>query len=152
MKLNSICFFSASSVGFSPEFSVEKYLSRINWLRASGRYIVVDPNNSELLIYLREKEYNRLVISSIANDISIIVIATPDDSKDTINKRFPDSTTPNIEFLVSRITKLVSLIPGWELTDSMIYFQRNFINKLSYNKRIDILHKFLNKTIDQTWC
>jgi len=126
MKQSLICNFNVSSVGFSPDFSVEKYLSRINWLRASGRYIVVDPNNSDLLLYLREKEYNKLVISSIANDIQIIVIATPDDSLETIKKRFPDSTTPNIEFLVSRITKLVSLIPGWEIKDSMIYFKRNF--------------------------
>jgi hypothetical protein len=126
MKINFIHLFRASLVDFSSDFSVEKYLSRINWLRASGRYIVVDPNNNDLLLYLREKEYNKLVISSIANDITIIVIATPDDTKDTLNKRFPDSTTPNIEFLVSRITKLVSLIPGWEIKDSMIYFKRNF--------------------------
>jgi hypothetical protein len=126
MKPNLILSFGASLVGFSPEFSVEKYLSQINWLRASGRYIVVDPNNNGVLIYLREKEYNRMVISSIANDITIIVIATPDDTKETIQSRFPDSTTPNIEFLVSRITKLVSLIPGWEIKDSMIYFKRNF--------------------------
>jgi len=126
MKPNFILSFGVSSVGFSPEISVEKYLSQINWLRASGRYIVVDPNNNGVLIYLREKEYNRLVISSIANDITIIVIATPDDTKETIKSRFPDSTTPNIEFLISRITKLVSLIPGWEIKDSMIYFKRNF--------------------------
>jgi hypothetical protein len=125
MKPNLTLSFAASIVGFSPEISVEKYLSQINWLRASGRYIVVDPNNNGVLIYLREKEYNRMVISSIANDITIIVIATPDDTKETIKSRFPDSTTPNIEFLVSRITKLVSLIPGWEIKDSMIYFKRN---------------------------
>jgi hypothetical protein len=125
MKINYPLYFSASVGSFS-EKSLKDYLSQINWLRASGRYIVVDPNNSDLLLYLREKEYNKLVINSIANDTQIIVIATPDDSKDSLKARFPDSTTPKIEFLISRLTRLVSIIPGWEIKDSMIYFKRNF--------------------------
>lgn len=125
MKYTNLLHFQ-SSVGSFSEKSLKDYLSQINWLRASGRYIVVDPINSDLLLYLREKEYNKLVINSIANDTQIIVIATPDDSKDSLKARFPDSTTPKIEFLLSRLTRLVSLIPGWEIKDSMINFKRNF--------------------------
>jgi hypothetical protein len=104
-----------------------KLINKINWLRAFGRYVIIDPSDDTLLLYLREREYNKLIISSIAQDRTIIKIATPDDNVDSIREKFtPDDLTPNFSFLLSRMSKLVFIIPGWIVRDSMICFERNF--------------------------
>jgi hypothetical protein len=102
-------------------------LEKINWLRASGRYVVIDPSDDTSLLYLSEREYNKLVINSIAQDRTIVKIASPDDNAESIKAKFkPDSSTPNFSFLLSRLHRLVSIIPGWKIKDSMIFFERNF--------------------------
>lgn len=65
-------------------------VSDINWIRASGRYVLRDPSNKDLLLYLDEKHYNRLVITALSNDITLEVIADPDDTEKSVKNRLHD--------------------------------------------------------------
>lgn len=106
-------------------------IQSINWVRASGKYVLQDPNNEKLLLYLNDKQYNKLVVTAISQDKVLVVLSTPDDSKDDVEKRFPkptvDSSTDTPfnrwEYTAS---KMFSLIPGWKVKESMIRFERNF--------------------------
>jgi len=111
--------------------SLSQLINQINWVRANGRYVLRDPNNKDLLLYLDEKHYNRLVISAISTDIVLEVLATPDDNEKSVSERFhttsSDKTgTPNFGDWISRSAKLINLISGWTIKESMIKFERNF--------------------------
>lgn len=111
----------------------------INWIRASGRYVLRDPHNKDLLLYLDEKHYTKLVISSISLDVILEVLSTPDDNFRSALERFggslPDpstgpvgdkSSTPPLSDWIMRSSRLFSLRSGWSVRDSMITFKRNF--------------------------
>lgn len=106
-------------------------ISKINWLRASDRYVVIDPYNKGILLYLDEKQYNKLVISSISADKPLITLASPDDDRKTVDQRYSESgsktsETPHLDEWMSKSSKLLSFISGWKVDESMIDFKRNF--------------------------
>lgn len=121
MKFTNVCY----------NINPEKLINSINWLRASGHYVVQDPNNGKLLLYLDDKQYNRLVITAISADKLLVVLATPDDSPEDVLKRFvPESSTSKENSPHSsweyKASKMFSFYPGWKVKESMISFERNF--------------------------
>lgn len=111
--------------------SLTDMINKINWVRATGRYVIRDPNNKDLLLYLEEKHYNKLVISAISTDLRLDVIATPDDNLSSVKERLSvksDKTdsTPPLDDWISKSSKMLSLISGWTVKGSMIRFERNF--------------------------
>jgi len=90
-------------------------------------------------LYLDEKHYTKLVISSISLDVILEVLATPDDNLKSALERFGGSLSdpspgpvggkspsPPLFDWISRASKLFSLRSGWSVKDSMISFKRNF--------------------------
>jgi len=113
------------------QVSIESLINKINWLRASGRYVVRDPNTKDLLLYLDEKHYNKLVITAMSNDVELDVLSTPDDDESSVRSRFPSTDkgskeTPPLDSWISNNSKLLTLISGWRIKESMIEFERNF--------------------------
>lgn len=111
--------------------SLPQLINSINWVRAGGRYVIRDPNNKDLLLYLDEKLYNKLVLTSLANDQLLDVIVTPDDDLASVRERFSisedsKSSTPNLDPYFFCRAKLFSMLPGWKVKESMIHFERNF--------------------------
>jgi len=111
-------------------FNPGELIKIINWVRADGKYVIVDPNNSQLLMYLDEKQYNRFCIVAISSEKPLVVLVTPDDSKETVVKRFKDPSTPlpgiDTPLKFPRLSKMFSLLDGWTVKESMIEFKRNF--------------------------
>lgn len=106
-------------------------ISKINWVRADNRYVVVDPYNKDILLYLNEKQYNKMVVSAISADNPIITLASPDDTRKTVESRYSESgikttETPHLDKWMTKSSKLFSFISGWKVDESMIDFKRNF--------------------------
>nr|QDH86614.1 MAG: RNA-dependent RNA polymerase [Mitovirus sp.] len=118
-----------SQINFT--ISPSQLISSINWFRASGHYVIQDPNNEKLLIYLDEKQYNKLMITAIATEKALVVIATPDDSKESVISRFKSTSdfskenSPHQRWEY-KASKMFSFYPGWKVKESMISFERNF--------------------------
>jgi len=121
-----------SFINYGPRnFDLISMINHINWIRASGRYVLRDPSNKGLLLYLEEKQYTKLLDVSLSNDIHLEVIATPDDTEETVKSRYIDQPsvpkgTPNLDDWVSKRSQLFSHTDGWDIKQSMIDFERNF--------------------------
>jgi hypothetical protein len=119
----------ASYINFT--ISPDQLVSKINWLRASGHYVIQDPNNGKTLIYLDDKQYNKLMITAMSLEKALVVIATPDDSKEDVESRFKPSSNSSKENSPHqrweyKASKMFSFYPGWKVKESMISFERNF--------------------------
>lgn len=58
--------------------SVRAWLKEIDLAQYQNRpFVVVDPADSSSLLYLNNKEYQRLLITSLSNDGPLMVIAKP---------------------------------------------------------------------------
>jgi hypothetical protein len=111
--------------------SIAQSIGKINWIRASGRYVIIDPNNKDLLLYLDEKQYIKLVDVSLSNDVHLTVLADPEDTESSVQERnnlgknVPNGT-PQLDDWISKRSRVLSYIQGWEIKESMIKFERNF--------------------------
>nr|QDH91096.1 MAG: hypothetical protein H3Bulk421055_000002 [Mitovirus sp.] len=50
-------------------------------------YVVVDPMSRDSLLYLTTVEYQRLVVTSLANSVELLVVATPDTDRVLLGRR-----------------------------------------------------------------
>jgi hypothetical protein len=82
------------------------------------------------LLYLDEKHYNKIVVTALSNDSVLEVISSPEDTRETVKARYhhfePKSSTPNLDDWFVKSSKLISLVSGWIVKDSMIHFKGNF--------------------------
>jgi len=110
-------------------------VSEIDWtLHHDQGYVVRDPNSLDDLLYLTESEYKRLVRIALSNEVHIAVLARPKDDAASVRARLTKSdsgtSVPKIplilEDLGSTRFRLMNLIPGWKISDSMIQIKRNF--------------------------
>jgi len=113
-------------------FNPGDLVKSINWIRASGKYVITDPNNNQMLMYLDEKAYNRMVLVAISSEKTLTVLVTPDDSKEDVERRFhpssPSKDGVNTPFKYPKASKMFSLLEGWKVSESMVSFKRNFEN------------------------
>jgi len=111
-------------------FNPGDLVKSINWIRASGKYVITDPNNNQILMYLDEKAYNRMVLVAISSERTLTVLVTPDDSKEDVEKRFnpssPSKDGMNTPLKYPKFPKMFSLLEGWTVSESMVSFKRNF--------------------------
>lgn len=108
-------------------------LSRdISWSEHNHKgYVIRDPINKDELLYLSDSEYHKLVKVVLSTESSVEVIATPRDTPASVAKRFPrpsglPESTPIEELGGFGANLLFPLLPGWMVSDSMIFFKRNF--------------------------
>jgi len=111
-------------------FNPGDLVKSINWIRASGKYVITDPNNNLLLMYLDEKAYNRMVLVAISSEKTLTVLVTPDDSKEDVERRFnpsfPSKDGMNTPLIYPKFPKMFSILEGWKVSESMVSFKRNF--------------------------
>lgn len=113
------------------ELSFDQLFNKIDWFKAIGHYVIVDPNVSDHLLYITESKYQKL-LTSRKEDEGLKVLACPGDTKAEVSNRLgldgskQQPQTPHINQWMSCNSKLFTLISGWIVKDSMINFKRNF--------------------------
>jgi hypothetical protein len=115
--------------------TLTQLVSSINWIKASGKYVVRNPSNQDILLYLDEKQYLRMLDIALSNDKEIETIAGPEDTLSSVNERLSGVSddfkpspgrTPPINDWRSKMSRVLSLVKGWVVKESMIKFERNF--------------------------
>jgi hypothetical protein len=87
-------------------------------------YVIRDPANTDELLYLTNSEYMKLLRVMLSNESLIEVIATPRDTPDSINRKYPDPTDKTPKRAVLK-EFLFNTNPNWRVKDSMIDIRGN---------------------------
>lgn len=111
----SVTLFQKSSYDLAREISWSKH--------GGNHYCIRDPANSDSLLYLNEGQYNKLIRVMLSSDVTIEVIATPVDTQESINRKFPESTKTPKQVVLRQF--LFNLVPSWKVKGSMISLDGN---------------------------
>jgi hypothetical protein len=99
-------------------------------------YVIRDPANSDELLYLTNSEYMKLLRVMLSNENLIEVIATPRDTPDSVNRKFPEPSGKTPKRVVLK-EFLFNTNSNWRVKDSMIDIRGNPNSFLSvYYKHI----------------
>jgi len=104
-------------------------IKSVNWTRAKGHYVIIDPLNTSSLMYLSENRYQKLVAIALSNESEIVVISTPEESREDVYSKFgvkPDGSTPPINDIRAKFSSMFTIRNGWVIRESLICFRRNF--------------------------
>lgn len=113
--------------------SNEDIINDIDWyLHSSKPYVIRNPINPDELMYMDYDQYMALMPSFIAAKRTIVQLAGPQDTPQTIASRFRhnignSSTQKSSPLLKSKIGhRLFRLVSGWNLSGNRVKIERNF--------------------------
>jgi len=86
-------FTTSAAMYYRPNHSL---FTKVDWDRVNGgQYAIVDPADDTGILYLSEKDYKIQVRVSLSQDLSLIVLARPGDTKEQPSRGSSSSTSQN---------------------------------------------------------